>query len=127
MAWGGGKISNLINRLIRLYYHCEIPPCVNVSSCYFNHSGFGIVINPKVIMGNNVDIQHMVTIGTKRGSDIAPVIEDNVIIGAKATIIGSIKIGQGSVIGAGSVVVKDVPPYSVVAGNPARIIKTLKK
>lgn len=78
-------------------------------------------------MGNNVDIQHMVTIGTKRGSDIAPVIEDNVIIGAKATIIGSIKIGQGSVIGAGSVVVKDVPPYSVVAGNPARIIKTLKK
>lgn len=52
------------------------------------------------------------------------VIEDNVWIGANATIMGPITIGKNSIIGAGSVVIRDVPPNTVVAGNPARVIET---
>lgn len=67
------------------------------------------------------------TIGAKgfNGEDDSPTIEDDVTIGPNSCIIGNIKIGKGSIVGAGAVVVKDVPPYSVVVGNPAKVIKTL--
>jgi serine acetyltransferase len=51
------------------------------------------------------------------------VIENDVWIGAKATIMSGIKISNGSIVAAGSVVTKDVPPYAIVAGNPAKIVK----
>lgn len=128
-AVGGGirclYITTILHKLICWYYHCDIAMNLNVKGCYFNHRGFGIVINPNTKLGNNINIQHAVTIGTKTGSNIAPVVEDNVTIGAKATIIGPITIGHDSIVGAGAVVVKDVPPYSVVIGNPAKIIKTI--
>ncbi len=54
------------------------------------------------------------------------VIEDNVWIGEHATILKGVRIGEGSVIGCHSVVTKDVPPYSVVAGNPAKVVKCIK-
>ena len=54
------------------------------------------------------------------------VIEDNVFIGARSIILKGVTIGEGAVVGAGSVVSKDVPPYSIVCGNPARVVKTLK-
>lgn len=53
------------------------------------------------------------------------IIEDNVWIGDKATILAGVKIGEGSVIGANTVVTKDIPPYSVAVGNPVRIIKNI--
>lgn len=127
--WGGGVILRKIRSFcirsmslfIRWYYHCEIPYNLNISGCYFNHQGFGVVINPRTSLGNNVNIQHSVTIGENdRG---VPVIGNNVVIGAKATIIGDIHVGNNVVIGAGSVVVKDVPDNCVVAGVPARKIK----
>jgi maltose O-acetyltransferase len=51
------------------------------------------------------------------------VIEDDVWIGARVTILGGVNIGTGAVIGAGSVVTKNVPPYAIVAGNPAKLIR----
>lgn len=54
------------------------------------------------------------------------VIKDNVFIGARSIILKGVTIGEGAVVGAGSVVSKDVPPYTVVCGNPAKIIKSLK-
>lgn len=67
------------------------------------------------------------TIGNKKDgrNDLAPVIGDNVNVGANVVIIGNITIGNNVIIGAGSVVVHDVPDNSVVAGNPARVIKSL--
>lgn len=53
----------------------------------------------------------------------AVIIEDDVWIGSRVTILPGVKIGRGSIIGAAAVVTKDVPPYSVVAGNPAKIMK----
>lgn len=55
------------------------------------------------------------------------VIEDNVWIGKRAAILKGVHIGKGSIIGLGAIVTKDVPPYCIVAGNPARIVKTLSK
>lgn len=111
---------HIMSSCIRWYYHCDIPYSVDVSGCYFNHKGFGVVINPLVKIGRNVDIQHSVTIGENtRG---VPIIGNNVVIGAKATIIGDIHIGDNVIIGAGAVVVKDVPNNCTVAGVPARKI-----
>lgn len=91
------------------------------------HGARGTVINPNTVIGNNVTVRQNTTIGAKgfHDSEKCPRIEDNVTVGPNACVIGDITIGHHSVIGAGAVVVKDVPAYSVVAGNPAKVIKML--
>lgn len=83
----------------------------------------GIVVNPATKIGRNVILRHNTTLGAKATSDDAPTIEDYVDIGSNVVIIGPIRVGGHSIIGAGSVVTKDIPPWSVVAGNPARILR----
>lgn len=65
-------------------------------------------------------------IDTLRAKHAPVVIEDDVFVGMSAIILKGVRIGAGSTIGAGSVVVKDVPPNSIVAGNPAKIVKTIR-
>jgi serine O-acetyltransferase len=109
---------------------CKIP-----NSTKFFHKGLGVVIGPHVRLGENVSIYQNVTIGgserhyldPKNDSDISPVIEDNVIIFTGAAIFGNITIGHDSIIGAGSIVIDDVPPYSLVVGVPGKVIKKLNK
>ena len=79
--------------------------------------GFYTAIHPFSVSERNL--------GLERALPIA--IHDNVWIGGKVCILPGVTVGEGAVIGAGSVVTRDVPPYSVVAGNPARVIKTLEK
>ena len=81
-----------------------------------------IVVYAKSI-GDNVVVYQQVTVGTARTG--IPTIEDNVTIYAGAKIIGGVTVGHHSIIGANAVVVKDVPPYAVVGGVPARVIKIL--
>lgn len=93
--------------------------------------GFGLVVSHGARIGANVTLFHGATIG--RGDRIRPdgsreigypVIEDEVWIGPHAIIVGGVVIGRGSRILGGAFVTKDVPPYSIVRGNPAEIIKS---
>jgi|SRR5690606_2846477 len=87
----------------------------------------GIVIGSKVELGSDCIIYQNVTIGTKDTDDPInakyPVIGDKVIIYPNSIIIGDIKIGNGAIIGAGSIVIENVEPNSVVVGAPAKRIK----
>ena len=88
--------------------------------------GQGLVVNEGTVIGADVSLRPSTTIGSKTladGSDSGcPVLGDHVDVGANVVIIGAVKIGEGAVIGAGSVVVKDVAAGTVVAGNPARVL-----
>ncbi|SEM80867.1 putative colanic acid biosynthesis acetyltransferase WcaB [bacterium A37T11] len=84
-----------------------------------------IVINKNSIIGKNCCIRHSLTIGNKGMNGECPVIGDNVNIGAQVVILGAISVGNRAIIGAGSVIVKDVPEQCVVGGNPAKVIKNL--
>lgn len=88
---------------------------------YFTHP-YGTIINADTI-GDHFQCIHLTTIGKSKNK--RPIIGDNVQCGANVTVLGGITIGNNVIIGAGSVVVKDIPDNVVVAGNPARIIKEL--
>lgn len=104
----------------RLRCALDIPWSLQVGPGFKLLHGVGIVINADVIIGANVTIMQGVTVGgTQRG---IPVIEDDVIICANATVLGDVRLGRGSVVGAGAVVLKDVAADSNVVGNPARVI-----
>ena len=109
---------------------CEIPASTIIGEGLVIHHVTGLVLNNKVVIGKNVTLKHNTTIGNKEsleGEDLgSPVIGDNVLIGPHTIIIGPITIGNNAIIGAGSVVVKDVLPYTVVAGNPAKVITYIK-
>ncbi len=90
---------------------------------YIGHFG-GIVVNHGAVIGDNCNLQQGVTLGkANRGARVgAPVIGNNVFIGAGAKIIGRIHVGDGAAIGANAVVTKDVPAGAAVAGVPARVV-----
>ncbi|NLZ24878.1 MAG: serine O-acetyltransferase [Clostridiales bacterium] len=103
----------------------EIHPAAKIGSGVFIDHGAGVVIGETAEVGNNVVIYQGVTLGGT-GKDTGkrhPTIEDDVMISAGAKVLGPVRIGRGSKIGAGSVVIKDVPPYSTVVGVPGRIVK----
>lgn len=112
------KIPGLINVIIRLIYACDIPCTMEIpDSVYFAHNGLGCVINNSSIIKENVTIYPNVIIGKHKNA--SPIIEENVFIGAGAIIIGGIIIGHDARIGAGSIVMKDVAPNTVITGQLA--------
>ena len=99
---------------IELNYKAMIGPRLRL------YHGYALVIHDNVVMGTDCTLRHATTLGMRRGPDDCPVIGDRVDIGSNSVIIGAITIGDDAVIGAGSVVIHDVPPGVTVAGNPAR-------
>lgn len=86
------------------------------------HDANGLILNPEVVIGDDVTIFHQVTIGKGTNDPHHPVIGNGVMIGAGAKIIGGVTIGDYAMIGAGAVVAKDVPEGATAVGVPAQII-----
>jgi serine O-acetyltransferase len=106
----------------RIFTGVEIHPAANIGRRLVIDHGMGIVIGETATLGDDVLIYHGVTLGSKSGATGKrhPTVGNNVIIGAQSTIIGNIKLGDNSRVGAGSVVTKDVANGVTVIGNPAR-------
>lgn len=119
----GRFLSIMIYRKNRVIYSCDIPPQVNFGAINFLHKGFGIVISQYSVIDDNVSIQHGVTLGTLKTENDAPIIEKDCYIGAKATILGNVHIGQGAKIGACALVLTDIPAGATAVGVPAKIVK----
>lgn len=117
-------IPKLTYYSIFLIYNSAVPMSAEIGEgTLFGYGGIGVVLHPRCRVGKHVSIGAQVTIGGRSRLWEVPTVEDHCCIGAGAKILGPIRIGEGSVIGANAVVIHDVPPYSVVAGVPARIIR----
>ncbi len=117
-------LARLISQIARFLTGIEIHPGATIGKGLFIDHGFGVVIGETTIIGNDVKLYHLVTLGGL-GNEVGkrhPTIMDNVIVGAGAKILGNITIGENSLIGANSVVIKDVPDNSTVVGIPAKLI-----
>ena len=103
----------------------EIHPGAQIGEGIFIDHGHGVVIGETTIIGNNVTLFQGVTLGGtgKETGKRHPTLEDNVMVSVGAKVIGSFTIGENSKIGAGSVVLHEVPPNCTVVGVPGRIVK----
>lgn len=118
-------LPKFIWKLQYLFFNCSVPASCKIGKgTKFGYGGIAVVMHARTVIGTNCMIGQGVTIGGKSGWYEVPVIGDNVIINAGAKIIGPVKIGDNVEIGANSVVVKDVPSNCVVAGIPAKILKS---
>ncbi|SAK72896.1 serine O-acetyltransferase [Caballeronia ptereochthonis] len=113
----------ILKVLNRILFSVALPPSVKVGrNVTFGYQGLGIVVHRHAVLGSNIVIAPNVVIGG-RGRPGAPVIGDDVLIGAGACVLGPIAIGKGARIGANAVVLTDVPPGATVVGAPARMIE----
>jgi len=116
-------VSRTLRKLIQLLYGSYIGTAAQIGEgTELAYGGLGIVIHPASRIGRHVLVGPHVTIGGRSSSKGAPIIEDEVKIGAGACILGDIRIGRGALIGANAVVTRDVAADSIVAGVPAREI-----
>jgi serine O-acetyltransferase len=102
----------------------DIHPAVPVGSGVFIDHGTGLVVGETAVIGNDVSILHEVTLGGtgKERGDRHPKVRDGVLLCAGAKVLGNVEIGREAKVGAGSVVLSNVPPRATVAGVPARIV-----
>lgn len=118
-------IARLISQISRWFTGIEIHPGATIGHGVFIDHGMGVVIGETCEIGDNVLIYQNVTLGGT-GKDVGkrhPTIESNVMVGSGAKVLGPITIGHDSKIGAGSVVLHDVEPYSTVVGIPGRTVE----
>lgn len=116
--------ARAISQFSRHFTGIEIHPGATIGQRFFVDHGMGVVIGETAEIGDDVTIYHGVTLGgtslkrTKRH----PTVENHVVIGAGAKVLGPVTIGHHTTIGAGSVVVTDIPPHSTVVGIPGKVV-----
>lgn len=127
--WTSGFLflGRLVSELGRWLSGIEIHPGAVIGQRLFIDHGTGVVIGETAVIGNDVTLYHGVTLGGIAPGSMPqgrrhPVVEDNVIIGAGAQVLGGITVGRGARVGANAVVVKDVAPGVTVVGIPARAV-----
>ena len=124
--WGRGRrdLAYLIQMRTSEAFGVDIHPGARIGKGIFIDHAHSIVIGETAVVGDNVSMLHSVTLGGtgKEDEDRHPKIEDGVLIGAGAKVLGNIRVGRCSRIAAGSVVLQDVPCCKTVAGVPAKIV-----
>lgn len=110
---------------LRLLIGAELPPVIECGpGLRLPHAARGIILHPDVRLGSGVTLFHRVTIGERH--DGVPVIGDGVFVGAGAAVIGGIKVGNKARVGAGAVVLCDVPEGCTAVGVPASVTATAR-
>lgn len=117
---GVGLLARQLHKHYSIKYGIQIPASTKIGYGFYIGHGVGIVINAKTTIGNNVNISQFLSIGTVHRTPAT--IGDNVYIGPHVSIVENVNIGSNSLVGAGSVVIKDIPEDSTAVGNPARIV-----
>jgi serine O-acetyltransferase len=114
----------MISQLSRFLTGIEIHPGARIGRRFFIDHGMGVVIGETTLIGDDVLVYQGVVLGgvSREKTKRHPTIGNNVVIGAGATLLGPILIGNGARIGAGSVVIDDVPDNATVVGVPGRIV-----
>jgi len=117
-------LARVISQISRFFTGIEIHPGAKIGRRFFIDHGMGIVIGETCEIGDNVTVFQGVTLGGtgKEKGKRHPTVKDNALIATGAKVLGSITIGENSKVGAGSVVLKDVPPNSTVVGIPGKIV-----
>ncbi len=117
-------LARMMSQFTRLLTGIEIHPGAEIGKRFFIDHGMGVVVGETTIIGNDVTLYQGVTLGGtgKETGKRHPTILDNVVVGTGARVLGNISIGENSRIGAGSVVLRDVPDNSTVVGVPGHIV-----
>jgi len=129
LYWGIPFLPRFISNLMRFLTGIEIHPGATIGRRFFIDHGMGVVIGETAIVEDDVLIYQGVTLGGtgKQTGKRHPTVKSNVVIGSGAKILGNIEIGENSRIGAGSVVIDDVPENSTVVGIPGRVVAMRKE
>jgi serine O-acetyltransferase len=116
--------GRLLSHLSRFLTGVEIHPGADIGRRFFIDHGSGVVIGETANIGDDVMMYHGVTLGgdTMKPEKRHPTLDDDVTVGANATVLGPITIGHGSNVGSGSVVLESVPPNCTVVGVPAELV-----
>ncbi|MFV0315253.1 MAG: serine O-acetyltransferase EpsC [Anaerotignum sp.] len=118
-------VARLVSQFSRLITGIEIHPGATIGKNFFVDHGMGIVIGETAIIGDNVMLYHGVTLGGtgKDKNKRHPTLEDNVMIGAGTIVLGAVTIGKNTKIGAGSVVIQDIPENVTAVGSPVMVVR----
>ena len=117
-------IARAISQVSRFFTGIEIHPGAVIGRRLFIDHGMGVVVGETCEIGNDVTLYQGVTLGGtgKERGKRHPTLADNVLVATGAKVLGSITVGENSKVGAGSVVLKDVPPNSTVVGLPGKVV-----
>jgi serine O-acetyltransferase len=122
-------LARVLSHVTRFLTGVEIHPGARIGRRFFIDHGMGVVIGETSEIGDDVTLYHGVTLGgtSWQSGKRHPTLQDNVVVGAGAKILGPITVGAGARIGSNAVVVKDVPPGASVVGVPGHVIAEKKE